>query len=173
MFNSDALKGTKQKIRDVQDKQKTDTRPDKAKLVEYWGIVLGSVKDLSTAPINGESKTDQVACEEKLSKRFKRKLERIQKSLKDEGERGLAACEGAGILMCNAFAAAGRAVWEGGETATSDWIRKKCTISNFKEEISFVEIVFDLSPLWSAKSRHVSTISTRLNTVKQMSRSGS
>jgi len=152
VFNSEALEDAKQKIRDVQEKLQADTQADKAKLVEYCGIVLGSVKELSTVQIDGESKTDQFAREKKMNKRFKRKLERIQKSLKDDGERGLATCEGAGILMCNALAAAGRAVWEeGGETSPSDWIRKQC-IFDFKEEIECdlrpsVEIVSDFVTL--------------------------
>ena len=132
-----------------------------AKLVQRYGIVLGLVNKLSTAPIDGESKTDQVAREKKLNKRFKRKRKQTQKSLKD-GKPGLATSKGAGILMCNALADAGCAVWEGGETATSDWIREQC-IFDFEEEIPSVEIAFDFSRLWSMKSRQVSTISTRLN----------
>ena len=141
VFNSDALEDAKQKIRLVQQKLKAATQPNKAKLVEYCGTVLGSVMELSTVPIHGESKTDQVARDKKMNKRFKGKLERIQNSLKDEGGRGLATSEGAGILMCNALAAAGPTVWEGGETSTSDWIRQQC-ILDFKGEIEC-----DLCPL--------------------------
>ena len=139
VFNFAALEGPKQKIRAVQEKLKADTQLEKAKLVEYCGIVLGSVKELSTFEIHGESKTDKGARRKNMNKRFRLKLERIKKSL-EGGKHSLATSEGAGILMCNALAAAGRTVWEGGETATSDWIREKCigekhSIFEFKKEM--------------------------------------
>ena len=68
VFNFAALEGPKQKIRAVQEKLKADTQLEKAKLVEYCGIVLGSVKELSTFEIHGESKTDKGARWKKMNK---------------------------------------------------------------------------------------------------------
>ena len=147
---SEAFEDAQQKIRKVQEELKAAKQMTKAKLVQRCGIVLGAVKELGAVTIDGESKTDKVAREKKMNL-FTLKLERIQKSLKG-GKHGLATCEGAGILMCNALVAAGRAVWEGGKTSTSDWIREeyigKNSIFDFKQEMEcdccpFVEIASD------------------------------
>ena len=150
------------------------TQAGQAKLVQRCGIVLGSVNALSTVEIDGESKADKVARDEKMNKRFKLKLERIKKSLKG-GKHGLATCEGAGILLCNALAPAGRAVWKGGETSTSDWIRRELTgetsIFESKQEMECdccpsVEIVAGHSTLIAGEIK--TNIDARGDATKQM-----